>query len=97
MKTYWIIWAAFVIAVLQYPAIALFVFPPKPDGAILLTYIFGLLGLLCGIASLFVHLRLIKEPFREGKLKVDLESQPQMMNPLFIIAWALAEAPAVFG
>lgn len=99
MKTYWMIWAAFVIAVFHYPVIALFVFPTPAEGGgeILFTYIFGFVGLVCGMGSLFVWSRMIVEPFREGKLKVDLESNPPKLNPLFIIAWALAEAPAVYG
>ncbi len=99
MKLYWIIWAAFVIAVFHYPVIAVFAFPTSAEGAspLFLTYIFALLGLLCGIASVFVWLKLVRAPHSEGKLKINLNQTPQKLHANFVIAWALAESPAVLG
>lgn len=99
MKQYWMIWAVFVIATLHYPAIALFAFPSgaNADAGLMFTYVLALMGLVSGMASLFVWSRLVKEPFREGKLKIDLDSDQPKLHPMVVIAWALAEAPAVFG
>lgn len=96
--TRWILWAALLASVLLYAAIPLLVAPPPSDPPLpALPGLFAGFGLAAAGAALLLHHLALRRPIAHGALDPVGPAHAPRVLVVLVIAWVLAEVPAILG
>ncbi len=99
-KKLWIIWSAFIYAVLIYAGISYFLLQPTISNTEMVPFFAGvtvLMSVISAVMSIVIRVKLLSGPIQDGRLLLDTEAGFQKYQTISIITWALSESIAVFG
>lgn len=96
--TRWILWSALLAAVVTYAAIPLLVSPPAAELALpALPGLFTAFGFAAAAGAVAVHRLALRGPIARGALDPARPEDAPRILVACIVAWALAEVPALLG